>query len=203
MPATAILRGAAAALLLSLVSISGAAAGHRDGHGAVYRGPVARMHAGPHRGGMIQPGLHRRHYGYGATGYGRGYRRFDAARHHARGPSSRGRDTVTVTMARGFTAAATASGKGICRADASSPERLMASATAGGTAMAPPTPPTRPQPMAPSPAPRPTDRSTIGRSATATEGQSSPPPARRLRRLRSGRAARQSCGRSCRRLPPR
>jgi hypothetical protein len=85
MPATAILRGAAAALLLSLVSISGAAAGHRDGHGAVYRGTVARMHAGPHRGGMIQPGLHRRHYGYGATGYGRGYRRFDAARHHARG----------------------------------------------------------------------------------------------------------------------
>ena len=84
MPATAILRGAAAALLFSLVSIGAAAAAHRDGHGPVYRGPVARMHVGPHRGGMIRPGLHRRYHAYGGIGYGRGYRRFDAARHHAR-----------------------------------------------------------------------------------------------------------------------
>jgi hypothetical protein len=84
MPATAILRGAAAALLFSLVSIGAAAAAHRDGHGPVYRGPVARMHVGPHRGGMIRTGLHRRHHAYGGIGYGRGHHRFDAPRHHAR-----------------------------------------------------------------------------------------------------------------------
>ena len=81
MPATAFLRGAAAALLLSLASISSAAAGHRDGPG--YRGPVARMHVGPHRGGMIRPGLYGRHHGYGAIGHGRRHHRFDAPRHHA------------------------------------------------------------------------------------------------------------------------
>ena len=84
MPAKAILRGAAAALLFSLAAIGAAAAAHRDGHGPVYRGPAARMHVGPHRGGMIRPGLHRRHHAYGGIGYGRGHHRFDAPRHHAR-----------------------------------------------------------------------------------------------------------------------
>src|SRR4051812_50160227 len=72
MPAKAILRGAAAALLFSLAAIGAAAAAHRDGHGPVYRGPAARMHVGPHRGGMIGPGLHRRHHAYGGIGYGPG-----------------------------------------------------------------------------------------------------------------------------------
>jgi hypothetical protein len=84
MPAKAILRGAAAALLFSFAAIGGAAAAHRDGHGPGYRGPVARMHVGPHRGGMIRPGLHRRHHAYGGISYGRGRHRFDAPRHHAR-----------------------------------------------------------------------------------------------------------------------
>jgi hypothetical protein len=84
MPAKAILRGAAAALLFSLAAIGAAGAAHRDGHGPVYRGPVARMHVGPHRGAMIRPGLHRRHHAYGGIGYGRGHHRFDAPRHHAR-----------------------------------------------------------------------------------------------------------------------
>jgi hypothetical protein len=86
MPATAILRGAAAALLLSL-SMSPAFADHRAGHGGPFYGaPAARMHAQPRRAGPMRPALHHRHHGSHHGHYrGHGYKHhgFHGARHHA------------------------------------------------------------------------------------------------------------------------
>jgi hypothetical protein len=94
MPGPAILRGAAAALLLSLASISAASADHRAGHGDLFYGKSrARMHAPFHRapafhhGYGMRPGHHR---GIGHPHYGLRHHRFHV-RHHARAAFPHGR----------------------------------------------------------------------------------------------------------------
>jgi hypothetical protein len=88
MPVPAILRGAAAALLFSLATIPAASAAHRAGHGGPFYGaPAPRMHAGPHRAGIMRPALHHRHHGHRPGihrgGHDYGHHGFQGARHHA------------------------------------------------------------------------------------------------------------------------
>jgi hypothetical protein len=84
MPGPAILRGAAA-LLLSLATISAASADYRAGDGGPFGAPAARMHAGPHRAGAMRPALHHRRHGNHDGSYRRGYghRGVYGPRHHA------------------------------------------------------------------------------------------------------------------------
>jgi hypothetical protein len=66
---TSILRGAAAALIVALATLSSASANHRGGHGPVYRGGAPGMHGAAYRHGRemrppMHGGMHHRH-GYG------------------------------------------------------------------------------------------------------------------------------------------
>jgi hypothetical protein len=89
MPATALLRGAAAALLLSLAAVSGAEAAHRGGHGPGYGGPAAsvgRVHVGPyrHHGGVHRAFHHRKHAYRHGHGIGHRHHGFHGPRHYGR-----------------------------------------------------------------------------------------------------------------------
>jgi hypothetical protein len=56
---TSILRGATAALIVTLVTLSSASADHRGGHGPLYRGSVPGMHAGAYRHSReMRPPMH-------------------------------------------------------------------------------------------------------------------------------------------------
>ncbi|HEX8165903.1 MAG TPA: hypothetical protein VF601_08955 [Beijerinckiaceae bacterium] len=89
MPVTAILRGAAGALLFSLAAISTASADYRAGYAGPFYGPPARMRVQPHRAGPMRPALR---HGHGIEGHhghvrgGHGHRHHGLAHQAVHGP---------------------------------------------------------------------------------------------------------------------
>jgi hypothetical protein len=82
---TAILRGAAAALVVSLAMLSTASANGRGGHAPAYGGIAPRMHGGVYRhGGLMRPPMHGMHWRHGYRHRHLGHHGYGHHRHHGR-----------------------------------------------------------------------------------------------------------------------
>jgi hypothetical protein len=97
MRAKAILRGAAAAMILALGTLSSASASHRGhGHGPGYHGAPPSMHGGYHHGRM-RPSMHgRMDYGHHRERYGMRHRGHDSTT----GTTAMAAMTGTISKAR-------------------------------------------------------------------------------------------------------